>query len=92
MKTELHPTPVQIEVFPDQVYLERTDAAQNMNRYYLMKVQRDLFGGAQLIREWGRIGSPGRVLTTSHADEGLAVDALAEITQKKKKRGYCLVA
>jgi len=53
-----------------------------------MTVQRDLFGGATLIREWGRIGSPGKLQIEHHPDEGRAVNALAEIMAAKRKRGY----
>ncbi len=44
-----------------------------------MVVQRGLFGGADLIREWGRIGMSGQVRIDHHRDEGKAVDALAEL-------------
>ena len=53
-----------------------------------MTVQRDLFGGAQLVTEWGRIGSSGQLKTSYHADEGQAVNELAEIVSAKRKRGY----
>ena len=47
---------MQFEIFPDQMGLRCEDASRNMRRFYRMVVQRDLFGGASLIREWGRIG------------------------------------
>jgi predicted DNA-binding WGR domain protein len=78
----------QFEVFPDRLYLRRVDPAKSMRRFYLMTVQRDLFGGAQLVREWGRIGSSGKIMSSHHADEAQAVDALAEIVAAKRKRGY----
>lgn len=59
-----------------------------MRRFYLMTVQRDLFGGAQLVREWGRIGSSGKIKTSYHMDEGQAVDELSDIVSAKQKRGY----
>jgi len=34
---------------------------QSMNRFYRASLQPDLFGGCSLIREWGRIGSGGRL-------------------------------
>lgn len=80
--------PAQAEVFPSRIKLRRIDPIQKMRRFYLMTVQRDLFGGATLIREWGRIGSAGKVLQTHHVDEGQAVDALATLAQQKFKRGY----
>ena len=82
----------QLEVFPDRLYLRRTDAAKRMNRFYLMTVQRDLFGGANLIREWGRVGSSGRMKVTRHADEGQAVNTLAQFARSKQKRGYIAVS
>jgi predicted DNA-binding WGR domain protein len=54
--------PIQNEIFPDRIKLRRIDPAKNMRRFYLMTVQRDLFGGATLIKEWGRIGSGGKMV------------------------------
>ena len=62
--------PIQHEIFPDHVKLRRIDSAKNMRRFYLMTVQRDLFGGATLIKEWGRIGSAGKLQRDHHPDEG----------------------
>jgi len=82
---------MQLEIFPDQMYLFREDSSRNMRRFYLMAVQRDLFGGASLIREWGRIGSSGQLRIDHHPDEGKAVDALADLVTAKRKRGYRLL-
>lgn len=81
-------TPTQLSVFPDRLVLRRIDPDKNMRRFYLMTVQRDLFGGAQLIREWGRIGSAGRLDVSHHPDEGRAIDALSDIAAAKRGRGY----
>lgn len=80
--------PIQNEIFPDRIKLRRIDPAKNMRRFYLMTVQRDLFGGATLIKEWGRIGSAGKLQRDHHPDEGQAVNALATLAQQKFKRGY----
>ena len=80
--------PFQIEIFPSSLLLRRCDPAKNMRRFYYLTVHRDLFGGATLVREWGRIGSSGQVLIEPYADEGQAVDALAEIVRQKRRRGY----
>lgn len=61
---------------------------KNIRRFYAMTVQPDLFGGASVVREWGRIGMAGQVRIDLYPDEGCAVDALARLTQAKKKRGY----
>jgi len=79
---------MQHEIFPDRIKLRRIDPAKNMRRFYLMTVQRDLFGGATLIKEWGRIGYAGKLQRSHHSDEGQAVDALATLAQQKFKRGY----
>ena len=79
---------MQIEIFPDQMLLRREDTSRNMRRFYMMVVQRDLFGGASLVREWGRVGCSGQVRIEHHPDEGRAVDALAELASAKRKRGY----
>jgi predicted DNA-binding WGR domain protein len=62
--------------------------SQNMNRFYHMTVQRDLFGGASLIRVWGRIGTAGRQRIDTFVDEGRAVSALMALSQQKRRRCY----
>ncbi len=76
------------EIFPDRLHLCRIDESKKLRQFYLMTVQRDLFGGAQLVHEWGRIGSSGQIKTSHHADEGQAINELAEIVSAKRKRGY----
>lgn len=80
----------QFEIFPTDLHLRRIDPAQNMRRFYRITVQRDLFGGASLIRSWGRIGTQGRQLTDTHADEGRAISALMALAKEKRRRGYQL--
>ena len=79
---------VQLEVFPTELQMKRLDPARNMRRFYRMSVQRDLFGGASLVREWGRIGFRGQMLIEQHADEGRAVTALLKRAAEKRRRGY----
>lgn len=81
-------TNIQLEIFPTSLRLRRIDPTQNMRRYYGMYIQPDLFGGASLVRCWGRIGTRGRQLIDSHDDEGSAVSALIEMSNKKRRRGY----
>jgi len=59
-----------------------------MNRFYRLCLQPDLFGGCTLIREWGRIGSGGRVRYDDFASEVQAVSALISMSQIKARRGY----
>lgn len=71
-----------------QVHLHRIDAAQNMRRYYSIAIQPTLFGGASVIRNWGRIGSGGQTMmeTFDHADD--ADTALFRLERSKRRRGY----
>ena len=78
---------IQLEVFADRLHLRRIDPARRMHRFYQMAVQRDLLGGAALVCEWGRIGSPGQVLREIHRDEGQDVDALIARARTKARRG-----
>lgn len=80
----------QFEIFPTDLHLRRINTSQNMNRFYHMTVQRDLFGGASLIRVWGRIGTAGRQSIDTFVDEGRAVSALMALSQQKRRRGYSL--
>ena len=70
------------------VLLLRRDPAQGMARFYAMRVEPDLLGGWLLVCEWGRIGSPGRVRTTSYPDEAAAAAAMARLERSKRRRGY----
>jgi len=78
----------QLELFPLSADLQRIDPDRKMRRFYSLCLQPDLFGGISLVREWGRIGSGGRVRYDRFASEGQAVGALSVLLQKKRRRGY----
>lgn len=78
----------QLELFPEKARVERIDANQNMQRFYRMHIQPDLFGGATLFKEWGRIGTGGSQRIEPYADAGQALDALAVHLRAKMRRGY----
>lgn len=80
--------PIQLLLFPESASLSRIRPALNEWRYYHAGVWPDLFGGALLMRHWGRIGTPGRQRLDMHADVGAAVNALAAIVRAKSRRGY----
>ena len=74
----------------DPVQLRRVDPAQNMRRFYSLSIQPTLFGGASLIRDWGRIGTRGQTMimmeTFDTADDAdLAFDRQE---RRKRRRGY----
>ena len=45
------------------VHLRRIHAERNMRRFYALDVRPNLFGHWAFIREWGRVGSSGQVMT-----------------------------
>lgn len=78
----------QLDLFPTAVHLRRVDPDRNMRRFYALDLQPDLCGGCTLVREWGRIGSAGRVRCDAYPTQGAAVDALLVLTKQKERRGY----
>jgi len=83
MVEDLHP-----ELFPDRMLLLRINPEHNMRRFYYLTVQPDLFGGATLVKEWGRLGSSGQMRLESYPDEATAVTELSVIARNKRRRGY----
>ena len=73
---------------PYQIYIERTDAAKNMARFYAMALSTTLFGEACLTRRWGRIGASGQFKTHRFAEEDEAVRLFLRILRRKRARGY----
>lgn len=70
------------------VQLRRIDSSRNMARFYMLTVQPSLFGEWCLVREWGRIGSPGRVASTPFPSPALAEAALDKWQHQKVRKGY----
>jgi predicted DNA-binding WGR domain protein len=59
-----------------------------MHRFYAMQLAPTLFGEWALVTEWGRIGSPGKVMRRAFQTEELAQTALARRLRVKTRRGY----
>ncbi len=74
----------------NHVYLERHDTENNMHRFYQMFVTPGLFNDWSLIKEWGRVGSPGTVRKEWYDCEEAAVLAGQKIKNNKVKKGYQL--
>ena len=70
------------------IHLTRTDPTRNMARFYTMALQPTLFGEWALLREWGRIGSAGRLVSSRFASEQEAALAMAEHLKAKLRKGY----
>ncbi len=71
------------------VHLRRIDPSQNMRRYYSLAVQPTLFGGASLIRDWGRIGTKGQTMMETFDQPDEATQAFERLARVKCRRGYC---
>jgi predicted DNA-binding WGR domain protein len=69
------------------IYIERTEPAKNMARYYAMEISRTLFGEACLTRTWGRIGRRGQSKMEHFGSEGEAVDLISGAHAQKAKTG-----
>jgi predicted DNA-binding WGR domain protein len=64
--------------------LRRVDPDQRMARFYMLAIERNLFGTVYLVRCWGRIGTRGRELAEefeTEADAAKALERLATIKQ-----------
>lgn len=73
---------------PYRLYIERTDEARNMARFYAMTIEPNLFGEICLTRRWGRIGAQGRTKTQHFAREQDAVTTFLDLLRRKRSRGY----
>lgn len=70
------------------VYLRRIDPTRNMRRFYSLSIQPTLFGGASVVRNWGRIGMNGQAMTETFDKTAQAHAALARLERTKRRRGY----
>ena len=82
--------PLQLSLFPNHIRLTHSIPDANRHRFYLLCTLPTLFGECVLLREWGRIGSPGRVRQDCHKTESDALSALAKLAKQKHRRGYAL--
>ncbi|MGN6449159.1 MAG: WGR domain-containing protein [Brucella intermedia] len=72
----------------DHVHMRRIDPTQNMRRFYSLAIQPTLFGGASVIRNWGRIGTNGQSMIETFDKAEDAIMAMARLEQVKRRRGY----
>lgn len=70
------------------LHLRRIDPARNMARFYVLSIQPTLFGGASLIRNWGRIGTNGQAMMETFDESTDAGEAFARLERRKRRRGY----
>ena len=70
------------------VSLRLIDPETNRARYYHLDIQPDLFGNWCLVREWGRVGCAGKVLSRAYPNIAEAERALGRQQRHKERRGY----
>ena len=70
------------------IYLVKHDSEKNMHRFYQMFVIPGLFNDWSLVKEWGRVGSPGMVRNEWFTTEQEAEMVSQKIISKKIKKGY----
>lgn len=70
------------------LYLEKREPERNMQRFYRIVIAASVFGDWAVIREWGRIGSPGTVRKLWFDSEDEAYTAAIKIRNSKEKKGY----
>jgi len=70
------------------IYLVRHEPDNNIHRFYQIFVTPGIFEEWSLIREWGRIGSPGTVRKNWYETEDDALEAYIKLYKLKQKRGY----
>ncbi len=68
--------------------LRRVDPEERVAHFYMLAVERDLFGTVRLVRTWGRIGTRGRELADVFETEEQAAEALEALATAKRRRGY----
>lgn len=73
---------------PYKLYVERSDPAKNMARYYAMEIEPTMFGEACLTRRWGRIGKRGQEKQHVFEREEEAVLLFLDLLKQKRARGY----
>lgn len=68
--------------------LERREPNANMARFYVLSLDETLFGDTALVREWGRLGTPGRRRLDLYKGRAEASEALESWLGRKLRRGY----
>lgn len=74
-----------------KVYLQRPSLESDSLWYYSIQIQRDLLGRWQVIREWGRAGSPGTLRNIPYESLHEAIQSLETLREQLIDNGYRVV-
>ena len=69
-------------------FLTRTEPQKNLYRFYVVSVAPTLFGEWSVMREYGRIGSPGTVQTRTFERQQDAHRAEQRSIKRRISHGY----
>jgi predicted DNA-binding WGR domain protein len=69
-------------------FFTRIEPAKRISRFWLSRVTPTLLGGWSLVREWGRIGSPGTTSMRTFDKEQEALKAEQQGIKKRERHGY----
>ncbi len=70
------------------IAMRRVDPETNVARFYVLTLERDLFGNFAVTRQWGRVGTTGRVITEPFETELEAAEDMGRLAASKRRRGY----
>ncbi|KJV05166.1 WGR domain-containing protein [Methylocucumis oryzae] len=68
--------------------LHKIQPEANAYRFYSLHVSPGVFGDWALVKEWGRIGSPGTLRNEWFNTEAEAIAAALALKAKKERGGY----
>jgi predicted DNA-binding WGR domain protein len=71
-----------------ELHLEKRDPVKSQYRFYRIVLVPTLFGDWSVMREWGRIGSPGRLVIDRVDDLDAATLLMQRKRREKERRGY----
>jgi predicted DNA-binding WGR domain protein len=74
-----------------RVYMQTNIDDEKSARYYQLVLQEDLLEGWTLVREWGQLGSAGRVKRDNFGTHAEAQHALLLVRDAQLKRGYHVI-
>lgn len=75
----------------NRTYLECRNPDIDKFRFYAIYITKTVFGDWAIIREWGRIGSPGTIREDWFDNEHQAISKANSIVRNRVRRGYCLL-
>lgn len=74
-----------------KAYLQRINASNGLIWFYAIQIQRDLLGRWQVIREWGRSGSPGTLRQVPFDTHAGAEENMTSLLKQLTDKGYEVV-